>query len=93
MANIAINVGLYLNTFPKEKVTVKKLKEWLELVEKFNIPDDTILDEAALSLYINVDPTKIDLIGCGDCMPFKNNNDLIITTHECTSKNKENDTQ
>lgn len=78
-----------MDNHPKCKATLKDVRLWLEKVDAFNIPDDHVIEDGNLSIYINVHPSKVENILCGEHMAYQEYNDVIITTHECPAREQE----
>lgn len=72
-----------MDNHPKCKATLKDVRLWLEKVDAFNIPDDHVIEDGNLSIYINVHPSKVENIECGNHIPPEQFNDILFVTHEC----------
>lgn len=52
------NLGIYLSGYDGlahtvDPVTIGDVRRWLEECEKFGLPDDTVLEDCTLSIYVN----------------------------------------
>jgi hypothetical protein len=77
---ITINFSL-----TERDVTIKKVREFINKLESLGV-DENLQLEGYLDHIVAVEPMEIGNIGCSDCDPYTNNNDWIVTAHDCNSK-------
>lgn len=72
---------VHLNQFHRGALTVADVREWLSIIDYYNISDSTILNEAVLSLSLEnlfVIPSE-----CGQCSPQFSKVDPLLSLHNC----------
>ena len=62
-----------------EGITIGDVRDWLERVDLLKLPDSTELEGA---LYLNHDypDAAFSRIGCGECIPTCDHEDLLVET-------------
>lgn len=83
MDKINITMSIHMFSYPKDKATIKDVREWLQKVDQLGLPDDYPIEDGTLSIYFEIDPSKIESIECGSHIPPEQFNDILFVTHEC----------
>jgi hypothetical protein len=81
-SKVDASFSIYISNPPNASPTVKDVRDWLSLIDQFNISDDYPLTDASLS--IDVFSQTVEPVCCGECSPNLNSIDALIVTHQCT---------
>ena len=70
-------VFLFCQAPDGEGITIKDVRQWLEKVDLLKLPEDTEL-EGAIFLSVDLKDTTVSKIGCGECIPDCNHEDILV---------------
>ena len=82
-----INIDVSLAPSDGKTIRLRDIRAWLDIVSKFNLPDDYPIYESSLCVMFPISQQTIFDIECMECSPEQNNQDILIVTHECVNSN------
>jgi hypothetical protein len=81
--NLAISIELNNTHSP---ITVGDIREWVTRADQLNIPDKTEVHCSELYVDHIIKNNMIEDIICGEHVGFPEFKDVVIATHDCTSR-------
>lgn len=82
-----INIDIAVNSSNGKDIRLGDIRAWMDMIDKFNLPNDYPVYECSLYLMIPIPEQNISRIECMECSPQQHNHDVIITTHDCVIPN------
>lgn len=70
-------VFLFCKAPDGEGITIADVRQWLESVDRLQIPEDTEI-EGALYLTLDYEDVSLSKISCSDCIPPCDHEDLLV---------------
>lgn len=80
-----INIDIAVNPANGKDIRLGDIRAWMNMVDKFNLPNDYPVYECSLYLMIPVSEHNITSIECMECSPQKANHDVLIVAHDCVN--------
>lgn len=80
-----INIDIAVSSANGKDIRLGDIRAWMDMVDKFNLPNDYPVYECSLYLMLPIPEQNISRIECMECSPKQHNHDVIITTHECVN--------
>ncbi len=80
-----INIDIAVSPSNGKDIRLGDIRAWINMVDKFNLPDDYPVYECSLYLMLPVPQQNISRIECMECSPKQNNHAVLIVAHDCVN--------